>query len=116
MLPKMTETNTIDSVRGAIAERRTTAAALAEEFYTRIKQEDPEIGAFLTLSKERAYATAAEIDKLAEAGNPLPPLAGVPIAIKDVMVTRDVRTTAGSKILEKFVPPYDCTAVTPMEA
>jgi aspartyl-tRNA(Asn)/glutamyl-tRNA(Gln) amidotransferase subunit A len=107
---------TIDSVRNAIAERTLTATALAEEFYTRIKQEDLEIGAFLTLSKERAAAKAAEIDKLAEAGNPLPPLAGVPVAIKDVMVTRDVRTTAGSKILENFVPPYDCTAVARMEA
>ncbi len=107
---------TIDSVRTAILERTTTASALADEFYTRIKQEDPEIGAFLALSKERAHAKAAEIDKLAAAGNPLPPLAGVPVAIKDVMVTRDVRTTAGSKILEKFIPPYDCTAVARMEA
>jgi aspartyl-tRNA(Asn)/glutamyl-tRNA(Gln) amidotransferase subunit A len=49
-------------------------------------------------------------------GKPLPPLAGVPIAIKDVMVTRGVRTTAGSKILENFVPPYDCTAVARLEA
>src|SRR6266481_9816877 len=107
---------TIDSVRNAIAERTLTATALAEEFYTRIKQEDPEIGAFLTLSKARAHAKAAEIDRLAEAGNPLPPLAGVPVAIKDVMVTRDLRSTAGSKILEKFVSPYDCTAVARMEA
>jgi aspartyl-tRNA(Asn)/glutamyl-tRNA(Gln) amidotransferase subunit A len=107
---------TIDGVRSAVAEGRTTAAALAEAFYTRIKQEDPEVGAFLTLSKERAVAKAAEIDKLAAKGHPLPPLAGVPVAIKDVMVTRDVRTTAGSKILEKFVPPYDCTAVARMEA
>src|SRR5258706_2160340 len=107
---------TIDSVRSAIAERRTTATSLADEFYTRIKQEDPEIGAFLTLSKERAYAKASEIDKMAEAGNPLPPLAAVPVAIKDVMVTRDLRTTAGSKILETFIPPYDCTAVARMEA
>lgn len=107
---------TIDGIRNSIAERRTTATALSEEFYTRIKQEDPEIGAFLTLSKERAQARAAKIDRLAEAGSPLPPLAGVPVAIKDVMVTRDVRTTAGSKILEKFVPPYDCTAVARMEA
>ncbi len=112
----MTPAFTIDSVRSTIAEGRITATALAEEFYIRIKQEDPEIGAFLTLSKERAAAKAAEIDKLAEAGNPLPPLAGVPVAIKDVMVTHDVRTTAGSKILENFVPPYDCTAVARMEA
>src|SRR5712675_1195410 len=107
---------TIDSVRSAIAERRTTATALADEFYTRIKQEDPEIGAFLSLSKERAYAKASEIDKGAEAGNPLPPLAGVPVAIKDVMVTRDQKTTAGSKILATVMPPYGCTDCTRMEA
>jgi aspartyl-tRNA(Asn)/glutamyl-tRNA(Gln) amidotransferase subunit A len=112
----MTTAFTIESVLSAIADRTLTASALAEEFYTRIKQNDPEIGAFLTLSKERAAAKAAEIDKLAEEGNPLPPLAGVPVAIKDVMVTRDVRTTAGSKILENFIPPYDCTAVARMEA
>jgi len=107
---------TIDQVRGAIVERRTTAVALAEEFYTRIKQDDPGIGAFLTLSKERAMAKAAQIDKLAAAGDPLPPLAGVPVAIKDVMVTRGVRSTAGSKVIENFIPPYDCTAVARMEA
>ena len=107
---------TIDAIRAAIAERKTTAAATASEFYARIKKEDPSIGAFLTLSEERAQAQAERIDKLAAEGNPLPPLAGVPIAIKDVMVTRDVRTTAGSKILENFIPPYDCTAVARLEA
>ncbi|MFI5113736.1 MAG: Asp-tRNA(Asn)/Glu-tRNA(Gln) amidotransferase subunit GatA [Terriglobales bacterium] len=107
---------TIDGVRSAIAEGATTATALAEEFYTRIKQEDPEIGAFLTLSKDRAFDQAARIDKMAAEGKPLPPLAGVPVGIKDVMVTRGVRTTAGSKILENFVPPYDSTAVARLEA
>jgi aspartyl-tRNA(Asn)/glutamyl-tRNA(Gln) amidotransferase subunit A len=107
---------TIDAIRGAIAERRTTAAALAEEFYARIKREDPEVGAFLALSNERAMTKAAHIDKLAAAGDPLPPLAGVPVAIKDVMVTKGVRSTAGSKVIENFTPPYDCTAVARMEA
>jgi aspartyl-tRNA(Asn)/glutamyl-tRNA(Gln) amidotransferase subunit A len=107
---------TIDGIRAAIADRKTTAAATASEFYARIKKEDSSIGAFLTLSEERAQAQAERIDKLAAEGNPLPPLAGVPIAIKDVMVTRGVRTTAGSKILENFIPPYDCTAVARLEA
>jgi aspartyl-tRNA(Asn)/glutamyl-tRNA(Gln) amidotransferase subunit A len=106
---------TIDSIRNAIAGRETTAAATVSEFYARIKKEDPSIGAFLTLSEDRALAQAKRIDKMAAEGKPLPPLAGVPIAIKDVMVTRDVRTTAGSKILENFVPPYDCTAVVRLE-
>jgi aspartyl-tRNA(Asn)/glutamyl-tRNA(Gln) amidotransferase subunit A len=107
---------TIDAARAAIQERRTTAFALAEEFYLRIGKEDPEIGAYLTFSKERALTKAAEIDALASKGEKLPPLGGVPVAIKDVMATRDVRTTAGSKILGNYVPPYDCTAVARMES
>jgi len=107
---------TIQATRNAIAEGRTTAAAQAEQCFARIKKEDAEIGAFLTLSEERARAQAERIDKMAASGEPLPPLAGVPIAIKDVMVTRGLRTTAGSKILENFVPPYDCTAVARLEA
>src|SRR6266851_2172052 len=108
-------TSTIDDVRSAIAGRQTTATALARDFYTRIRKEDPEIGAFLTLCEERALAQAGRIDKLAADGKPLPPLGGVPVAIKDVMVTRGVRTTAGSKMLENYVPPYDCTAVARLE-
>jgi len=107
---------TIDGIPAAIAEGKTTAAATAAEFYARIRKEDPSIGAFLTLCEERAQRQAERIDKLVAEGKPLPPLAGVPIAIKDVMVTRGVRTTAGSKILENFVPPYDCTAVARLEA
>src|SRR5207253_7970427 len=68
------------------------------------------------LCRERALSQAARIDALAAKGDPLPPLAGVPIAIKDVMVTRGVRTTAGSKILENYIPPYDCTAVARLES
>src|SRR6202453_3998278 len=107
---------TIDDIRGAIAERQTTATAAAGDFYSRIKKEDPEIGAFLTLCEERALAQAGLIDAMAAEGKDLPPLAGVPVAIKDVMVTNGVRTTAGSKILDNFIPPYDCTAVARLEA
>jgi aspartyl-tRNA(Asn)/glutamyl-tRNA(Gln) amidotransferase subunit A len=107
---------TIDATRAAIQERRTTAFTLAEEFYLRIEKQDPLIGAYLTLSKERALAKAAEIDALAAKGEKLPPLGGVPVAIKDVIVTRGVRTTAGSKILGNYIPPYDCTAVARMES
>src|ERR1700757_900543 len=106
---------TIDAARSAIQERKTTAAALAEAHYLRIQKEDGQIGAFLTLSKERALEQADRVDRMAAEGKPLPPLAGVPVGIKDVMSTRGVRTTAGSKILEKYVPPYDCTAVARLE-
>jgi len=107
---------TIEAVRTAVAEKQTTAAALVEQFYTKIKADDPDVHAYLTLSEDRAFAQAKHIDGLVTKGEPLPPLAGVPIGIKDVMVTKGIRTTAGSKILDNFVPPYDCTAVARLEA
>ena len=107
---------TIDSTRSGIQERKTTALALAESHYARIEKNDEKIGAFLTLCKERALEQADRIDRMAAEGKALPALAGVPVAIKDVMSTRGVRTTAGSKILAKYIPPYDCTAVAHMEA
>lgn len=107
---------TIDAARSAVQERTTSAAALAESFYAKIESDDPKIGAFLTLSKERALAKATEMDALAAKGEKLPPLGGVPVGIKDVMVTKGIRTTAGSKILGNYVPPYDCTAVARLEA
>jgi aspartyl-tRNA(Asn)/glutamyl-tRNA(Gln) amidotransferase subunit A len=106
---------TIDAARTAVQERQTTATALAEAFLQKIEAEDPAIGAYLTTCRERALAKAAEIDRLADRGDPLPPLAGVPLGVKDVMMTKGVRTTAGSKILENFVAPYDCTAVARLE-
>ena len=107
---------TIDSARSAVAGRKTSATALAESFFAKIASDDAKIGAYLMLSKERALAKAADIDRRAEKGEPLPPLAGVPVGIKDVLVTKGVRTTAGSKILGNYVPPYDCTAVARLEA
>src|SRR5438067_2886287 len=107
---------TIDAARSAIQERKTTAVAMAEAHYARIQKEDGQIGAFLTLSRERALQQAEGMDRMAMEGKPLPPLGGVPVGIKDVMSTRGVRTTAGSKILDKYVPPYDCTAVAKLEA
>jgi aspartyl-tRNA(Asn)/glutamyl-tRNA(Gln) amidotransferase subunit A len=110
------DTLTIDSTRAAIAAKQITASELVEQFYGKIKAEDPEIHAYLTLSEDRAFAQAKRIDELLNKGGPLPSLAGVPIGIKDVMVTKGVRTTAGSKILDNFIPPYDCTAVARLEA
>src|SRR5579883_2026981 len=107
---------TIDAARSAIQERKATAFDLVDAHYEKIAHEDEKIGAYLTLSKERALEKAEQIDVLARKGDPLPPLAGVPVGIKDVLCTRGVRTTAGSKILGNFIPPYDCTAVARMES
>src|SRR5690349_19442715 len=108
-------TLTIASTVTAIAEKQFTATRLVEDFYQKIRSEDSDVHAYLTLCEDRALAQAKRIDDLADRGAPLPPLAGVPVAVKDVMVTRGVRSTAGSKVLENFIPPYDCTAVARLE-
>jgi aspartyl-tRNA(Asn)/glutamyl-tRNA(Gln) amidotransferase subunit A len=106
---------TIEGVKEALAAKKISARELAAEHYTRIASRNPELNAFLALSQERAYTQADRIDALVAAGKPLPPLAGVPIAIKDVLSTRGVRTTCGSKILENYIPLYDATAVERLE-
>src|SRR5438270_4461691 len=107
---------TIESTRTAIASKQITASELVEQFYGKIKSDDPEIHAYLTLCEDRALKQAQHIDDMVSKGDPLPALAGVPVGIKDVMATKGVRTTAGSKILGNFIPPYDCTAVARLEA
>ncbi len=107
---------TIDSARTAIQERQTTASVIAEKFYSKIEAEDREINAYLTLCKDRAFAQAARMDAVASKGDPLPPLGGIPIAIKDVIVMKGIRATAGSKILENFISPYDATVIQRLEA
>src|SRR5271163_742058 len=112
----MSERWTIDGVREGLAGRKISARELTREYFARIEKRNPELNAFLALSPERAYAKADEIDAAIADGELLPPLAGVPVAIKDVLSTRGTRTTCGSKILENYVPPFDATAVERMEA
>jgi aspartyl-tRNA(Asn)/glutamyl-tRNA(Gln) amidotransferase subunit A len=107
---------TINGVKEALAAKKVSARELAADHYTRIAARNPELNAYLALCEERAYAQADRIDALIAAGKPLPPLAGVPVAIKDVLSTRGTRTTCGSKILEHYIPPYDATAVERLEA
>jgi aspartyl-tRNA(Asn)/glutamyl-tRNA(Gln) amidotransferase subunit A len=114
-LPLTTEW-TIDGVRAALAEKKISARELTSEFYKRIEARNPELNAYLTLSPERARKQADKVDALIAAGKPLPPLAGVPIAVKDVISTRGITTTCGSKILENYVPPFDATAVERLDA
>jgi aspartyl-tRNA(Asn)/glutamyl-tRNA(Gln) amidotransferase subunit A len=107
---------TIESVQDALMRKQISARELAREFYKRIEAGNGEINAYLTLSQERAYRQAEQIDSLIAEGKPLPALGGVPIAVKDVISTRGVRTTCGSKILQNYIPPYDATAVQRLEA
>jgi aspartyl-tRNA(Asn)/glutamyl-tRNA(Gln) amidotransferase subunit A len=106
---------TVAGVRKALETKQISAREVTDEFYGRIDKRNGELNAFLTLSPERAYAQADRIDRALASGAELPPLAGVPTAIKDVISTEGVRTTCGSKILETYVPPYDATAVERLE-
>ncbi len=107
---------TIEGARAAIASRQITATDLAERHYARIDAQDGTINSFLSLSRERALRQAAKIDEMAAKGEELPPLAGVPVGIKDVLVMQGAPATAGSRILKGYRPPYDATAVTKLEA
>jgi aspartyl-tRNA(Asn)/glutamyl-tRNA(Gln) amidotransferase subunit A len=106
---------TIAGVRQALQAKKISARELAREFYAQIDRRNPELNAFLTLCPERAYAQADRVDASIARGGPSQPLAGVPVAIKDVLSTRGVRTTCGSKILESYVPAYDATAIERLE-
>jgi aspartyl-tRNA(Asn)/glutamyl-tRNA(Gln) amidotransferase subunit A len=106
---------TVSSVRAALEAKTISARELTAEFYSRIEKRNPELNAFLTLSPERAYAQADRIDGMRASARELPPLAGVPVAIKDVISTRGIRTTCASRILEHYIPPYDATAVAQLE-
>ena len=112
----MTTEWTVGGVKEALLAKKTSARELASDFYLKIAARNPELNAYLTLCEERAYAQADRVDALVASKQPLPALAGVPVAIKDVISTRGVRTTCGSKILENYVPPYDATAVARLEA
>ncbi|HEV3278943.1 MAG TPA: Asp-tRNA(Asn)/Glu-tRNA(Gln) amidotransferase subunit GatA [Terriglobia bacterium] len=103
-------------IRDLVRRKAASAEEIALAHLERIKREDGNIAAFLTLSPERAFTQAARVDRALARGEPVGPLAGVPVAVKDVIVTRGVRTTCGSRILEHYVPPYDATAVVRLEA
>ncbi|HUY81547.1 MAG TPA: Asp-tRNA(Asn)/Glu-tRNA(Gln) amidotransferase subunit GatA [Acidobacteriaceae bacterium] len=102
---------TISELRSALAGRKAAATQAAQACFARIDADDKTIHAYLSLNREDALKTAAEIDATAAKGESLPALAGVPIGIKDVLTQVGQPATAGSKILEGYQPPYTATAV-----
>jgi len=96
----------------ALTAGEVSAVEVASAHLDRIAEADPKVHAFLHVDREGALDAARRVDAARARGDELGPLAGVPIAVKDVMATRGVPTTAGSKILEGWIPPYDATIVT----
>jgi aspartyl-tRNA(Asn)/glutamyl-tRNA(Gln) amidotransferase subunit A len=115
---------TIEDVRAEVASGAATAASVAEACYAKIARDDgpdrrddgKRINSFLALSRERALAQAAKVDAMVSKGEALPVLAGVPVGIKDVLTMVGSPATAGSRILKGYMPPYDATVVTRLEA
>jgi aspartyl-tRNA(Asn)/glutamyl-tRNA(Gln) amidotransferase subunit A len=106
---------TARSIRDEIAAGRVSAAEVCRASLDRITSVNPSLNAFNLVDAERALTRAQEIDRRRAAGETLGPLAGVPIALKDNMSVRGMRTTASSRILEDYVPPYDATVVRRLE-
>jgi aspartyl-tRNA(Asn)/glutamyl-tRNA(Gln) amidotransferase subunit A len=99
-----------------IAAKALSSRELVEASLARIEATDARVGAFLTVAADRARAAAAAADQRAARGERRSEIDGVPVAVKDLFATKGVQTTAGSRILEGFVPPYDATVVERLEA
>jgi len=100
----------------ALSKGETTSVALTQAHLDRITAVDSKVKAFLHVDKEGALAQAASVDARRAKGEKLSPLAGIPLALKDVLAQKGVPTTAGSKILQGWRPPYDSTVVAKLKA
>jgi aspartyl-tRNA(Asn)/glutamyl-tRNA(Gln) amidotransferase subunit A len=106
---------TIDGVREGLLSRQFSATELAGEALRFAEAENAITGAYLHFSPERALAAARHVDDKIARGEEPGPLAGVSVAVKDVIVTKGIRTTCGSKLLAHYIPPYSATAVERIE-
>ena len=109
------EQHSIDTIRVGLLGKKFSAEEFVGEALAYARAENPKTNAYLTFSPERALAAARAVDAKIAKGEDPGPLAGVPIAVKDVIVTKGLRTTCGSKLLANYVPPYDATAVIRLE-
>ena len=99
---------TAHEAAGLLQKREISAVELLDSVLDRVATVEPRVRAYLTLTEQLAREQAAAADKRLAAG-PAPALCGIPTCVKDVICTRGIRTTCGSRMLEKFVPPYDAT-------
>ena len=102
---------TAHEVLNLIKKKEITAYEVMQDIFNQIDEVESLIKAFIFINREEALKQAKEIDKKVKNGEELPPLAGVAIAIKDIIVTRGTETTCGSKILKGFIPPYNATVI-----
>lgn len=103
---------TVTELADLLARREISAEALTGEFLQAIRQRDPHVRAFLHVDEAAALEQARSVDAKRQRGEPLGPLAGVPVAVKDVLCTRGQPTTCGSKMLQNYRPPYDAHVIS----
>lgn len=101
---------TIHELKALLVQNKTSATEVTKAMLARIDQTEEKINAYITLDKDKALLQAKEADRLRTA-NKGGSLCGIPLSLKDVLCTKGLRTTCGSKILENFIPPYDATVV-----
>ncbi|MGE4133180.1 MAG: amidase, partial [Bdellovibrionales bacterium] len=105
---------TITGLRDAIRSKKTSAEEVMKAYLGQAEKLNPKLNAFVRLN-DRALEQARQVDKKIAAGQDVGPLGGIPVAIKDMLCTKGLTTTASSKILENFVPPYSATVVERLE-
>jgi aspartyl-tRNA(Asn)/glutamyl-tRNA(Gln) amidotransferase subunit A len=102
---------TVHDLSERLRRRELSSRELTDAVFQRVSATEDRVQAYLTLCRDLALAQAEEADRRLRSGGDHPPLLGIPVALKDIFLTRGVRTTCASKILNNFVPPYDATAV-----
>jgi aspartyl-tRNA(Asn)/glutamyl-tRNA(Gln) amidotransferase subunit A len=108
--------HTIETIRAGLRRKEFSAVEFTREALVHAERENPRTNAYLLFASERALETAERVDAQIAAGEEPGPLAGVPVAVKDVILTKALRTSCGSKMLEHYIPPYDATAIERIEA
>src|SRR5690349_17291963 len=107
---------TIHELGARLKKREISSVELTESVLARIAATDERVGSYVTLCREKAVEDARRADECLKSGGAASPLLGIPIALKDIFITKGIRTTCCSKILGNFVPPYDGTAVAKLKA
>lgn len=107
---------TAETLGRMLRRKECSAVEIAASVFSRIRICEPDLNAYITLTETSALEQAAKVDKELAAGGKLPPLAGIPVGVKDNLCTKGVRTSCASRMLAEFVPPYDATVCEKLAA